>query len=784
MIKSNLNHKHQIFLPLLIKKAVILMYLSPLAISSCSSNKKETSPKAVLQRTSQTDPEGPTRKETQEQETKPWETYSTPISNMLVRQFSHLRPFEGHLLLSSGNIHVVIAGIPPDDKQEWIDGIIASFRYDHQTSSWKKNPLLQQIQFRVGSESDHYVPIGLTTDRNQQRSTLKFILQSSKRRGMRISMSFIAQRNQDRFFVQFRHQERSKKDAITLKARVFSKKSSSFLISPHEDHAYGVTAYRNDHVFSFISSSFVNINRPNYRELTLVSDSEERTAELRFGFDQHLDIAYRIGQMKECQKDDAACMASVPFTVTLSSAERDRFLPEISHPIMLKDGENKPIAFLGLEQGQDIRLSLFPYQPIKVIELQSHPSTRAIVKSGPQEAATLQLPKFSRGTLEAQWNPDNNVPARISILRLDDHFAFNRAPQKKSNFMLLLNENNTIFNQSPAKINLPTGAYLIRVINERIGLYCSKKVEISPSAISTIFCNRLANEPAPKRGLVRVSSLSQANLHAPLLRLLHKHQWLTDSKVHASPDNIQTISIWDHSESLYVSIYPISSAIHSKWVSWFRPNSARPLKKLLAFREKHTKQSKVEFGCSPESSGILQFEQEIRRLDPDIVQVMGCGSETLQTFLFKTLDNIMISRKKRILLTTSDIVRTAQNSNTIHLPMIHKNQPNEPWEISLEKGHYFLSRGALLSWQKGLKNNRSLKITVKALPKIIPTKIVLKNAGQTQLSQPLEMTDGIDQKEITLPSRIKGWYRIEVIGHEDQTTNQRLLATSNYLYIQ
>ena len=690
-----------------------------------------------------------------------------PISPLTVKKFRHLESFQGQLLIEDGYHHLVVAGIPPNNKQKWIDGVLAAFvRVE---GGWRRVGLFHQLQFQVtsGSGEDYFFPIALMTDLTKKGATLSMVLQSKNFRGLKAALLFKTTDIVGEFSVSLEAPKNSDKP-LALKARLLPKGSRGFFLYEKEKKALGATLYKGSEIFSLYSnqrglSSFdkstFNLSYPVFKASSFLS--------LAFGKGPHVHLPYNLEYLHRCLLKVCPKKEPPSYVKIISEAVNTK-VSSLVHSAFLWDENGNKLGYLWVPQKGHAFLAHFPGSPLKVA-LQPD-GALGFLRPKKEALATIVLPKIPSGSLLLE-KPEQDVPVRVS-------FSGPLRGPLSSKAALPPAEDSFFVTDWPKKWHLPVGYYQVAMVNEHIGLYCVKKIQITEKVPAKITCQPDKGSMS-KEGLVKLFAGEKRKITGEQQKKYYATAHLLGEK---EEDEVKAIRVWNASKSLYVSLYPVTLEQLDNWRSWQRKDSKRPIKALMQFRDHRAKGAKVEIGCVPDSIGIMELEQTIRRLEPDVVEVFGCGTRPYERALMAALDGIMLKRKKPLYFSAASGFSSSFLEESIHLPRAFKwaNSPAK-WEDALIDGQYSLSRGVLLSLEK-TENRDDLLVKVKAFSLVQPVALKIVKGTKVLLKQEMALKDGKWQSRISLPSSLKGWYRIEVTGYE--TTDKKrqiLLATSNYL---
>ncbi len=704
-----------------------------------------------------------------------------PISNETVKQFPHLAAYEGQLLLSGGPVQMVLAGIPTSYQDLWQDGILALFeaRVVEKKQVWRNLELTSQIQFFVGSSDQNaFFPIGILTDITPKSATLRYILQSHQSRDARVTMALAIDSSSGLVTAKLEDATLAPGKSLQWGIRPLPRGGDSQLIARDKNLAYGMTLYRSSSIVSLIATKPAQYSEDLQELKFTVSDLGRDFWEFNIGNANQLKLPYRIAQIRCAAKNVSCDQAPTKFAATAESFEG------IDHTLFVRDQNNSFLTYTVLKQGTTQELGLYPQTPYVIEELSSEMVERARLTGQPEGASTLKLPNQNLIPFKLSWRNQNQEPARIFVKRKIDPFAstLDELPVKSEGIIHWTGYNEFMASRGPVEIPLGAGQYTIQVSNASMNLLCVQDFAIDAQN-REFECLDVADHPS----FPSFAPLDQETdgLPSELWGAMYGSSFALKNSTDEALSPIQVATSWDSSEGLHASLLPLTNAQSEQWQKNVETDSTKQIKQMIEFRDHSAPQAKITIGCISHGIGINQFREALLRLNADALTTFGCGTSALQSEFLQYADQLMIKRKKPIILLPAPLSRESLG-HLAHPALGILPVGTTPAQIAerLEKGEFTLAQGAVISWNR-VDSSREprLQVTIDALKDVIPERLAVYSDGKLVIDKllgfPLGQTTG--SEEIVLAKA--RWARIEVWGRPGKGQNNMILATSNYIQL-
>lgn len=718
-----------------------------------------------------------------------------PISPMTISQFPHLKDYEGNLILGGPYSQIVVAGIPPDSKIPWLDGILGAFVY--RNNKWHSLKLFNQIQFKVESPRDRYFfPIGMTTEQKKTHLVLNLILQSKRRSSIKSVLEFRYEQGTGFFKVRIKDPRNHRARGIQLTTRMRRGEARYLMVSTKDQQHLGITGYRGKSSFSILSLERVPATiQTGHIDLNLKGSAARRGLSVLLQEKQMNNLAYFVGVGEACSasKQKNSCGEfPKPTFFQAQSETQDTSNNPFYHPLYVWDQNKSLINYASVGFGETRSIGLFPKVTYSITELTDSQVERAQLSGLPGEQAKLTLPARTGGTIRIQLEPEIQTPAKVAIFRTDDPHAYAAFDShNQPSVAAILTKNEALVDKWPFEAPLPSGPYLVRVINTKDGFYCTKRLNISSEQTQELTCEQSSVDPSPGTSIVNLSDeKSTSGWSDHPLKLIK-----TDSAI--SPQDtsqndvktLQSVQIHDSSENLTFNMFPLTPSLKEKWQKTIK-RDPRPLKAFLEFKESYASDSILELACNQEPLGLAQYEYTIQRFRPNAAQIIGCGSYHYQTALLNILDRLMTKHSKRINLSVTSRNWRQALATSVHAPKLYiEAKDDEQTSEALTKGQYTISQGSFLTLKlaEGMKG-KEVQYAVTPEPMVVPLRIQVKSGETIIASAPLAQSGDTPQMvgQLAIPKRTRGWFRVEVIGtQKDQVKHggfqEIMVASSNYL---
>ena len=669
-----------------------------------------------------------------------------PITPPLSAEHPHLASFEGAWVLGNEGIQVVVSGIAPDSDYPVWDGILAVFVA--RPGGFEPLRLFSSLEWRITSLGAPFSPIGMVGDLSSHPQ-LKVALRAGTRGEAPLELIYELQEG---LTIRLASTQPGRVGSEGLELRFTKGPARLIPLGPSQDKVYGMTLYRGTHLFGFWSDEPTPfVNGEDTITLTLPQNLAKKGLTFRTSAPGVFPLHKKLVGQNLCalQKEEAPCQGT-----EVRAKENGLY-----HPLYQKDQAGALTGYTAILPGEHLWVAGNGTK--ELAGLQGSHLTRL-------EEKTLVIEPHQKGSLKVTW-PLPDQPIALTILRLDDPYAFPLAEMIKDQGILL--SQSEILVAKPTTFALPVGPLLVRVQREKDGLDCQQMIEIKAHLETPLHCHT-HSKPSPLSSfwhgeppLDPATALSYAGGHG----------------ITASPQPNQkmgSIQSYDPSEGLMFSLYPVSAKAHQLWLQHAATHGRRPLRHLLQFKESYANQASFIMGCAPKM-GLVRFESTLRRLQPDAVQVFGCGHPAYEASLWRIIDRYVEATGKQIIIHPAPPIQPQKLASTGFWPRLVHIGPNQ----KTRPRDFTLSAGAVLHYENPKED--TLLIKVKPLsPQLKPKRALLIAHGQ-KTPFPLAQKDGIWQASLSIPP--KGPLRVMIEG-EDEWSSKLLshhrrivLAASQYL---
>ena len=676
-----------------------------------------------------------------------------PISPLTTMTYPHLTPFTGHLVAGSPQLQVVIAGIPPSGRNPKQDSILAVFRYEH--GYWTRVDTLDTSQVSIPSGSrGYYYPIGLENETNPSASIIRVILQSSRNRSRKAILEY----------------------KVLLKKPVLEMTLSG--LPRNRSHQWQL------HIFTSIKTSnktFFETGEEKgvllfHRESPIHLKSHGGTATISpYKTSLNLPANEKIGWHFSQSKGTVAQEGYYNLTIKSSDSEGgDAFF----NPVLIRSfQQQKLIDYLQIPPNTKQKITLKSGHSYQIINAISGQDSLGISKSINQQDHKITLPSIMVGELNLKPPTNYTQTQKIRLIIERDSSPFDLSLLDLNQPIIeALARNEVIIEKWPSTLTLPTGNYLIGLINELDNLLCVGNIKIEDDE-STFNCPKMEMNTTSNTG----EWVDFSNPHGNIDGLYFSHRTLhVIEKPDGPRDNLQYFAARTmvKNDFLQFRTFPTTEEFANKWLSFRKEQNGYEIKKFINFTQANSPNSLLELPCTPLGEGLEHLRMNILAHKPTAIQAFGCGSKVREDTIFDILDNL--NRKLHpIVVTPYHSEGNANNHLPLYRPRLVRFGQGE-FEKDLKKGNYSLFRGVLISVQPTPSKKRSQQITILTAPGVFPERLEVIPIDKSITSKPLDKSLGPKwSTTVSLPYGTK-IVRFAVYG-SDLLDKNILLGTTGYI---
>ena len=799
-----------------------------------------------------------------------------PISPATLKRFPHLAPYVGHVLLGTPEVQAVLAGIPAvPGKSDWQPASLAFFT----ASGPQQEPLWHQINAVNGIDlkssgpknepPPHQLAVDLGTDQESGAPFARFIYGSGSSAASKFTVTWSLDIKSARLSLAF---EASGRGGVSLANWLLRLNGSAENIlgpvtteekwTKNNSGSQYMLRYQNTEVVGILGYQRFTFDN-NTLAWPAPSPESKRQAPL-YGIELALSsatagsILARAEALKNCLISNQQILKGrhdlirSRWRTTCESLPNSGLLQVKLNPVEVAVKIPQPV-FIFDRDGHLLQVTVVTGEQHQTIELPSGTGYQlADTSSGRTfnvlspfsitagQTTEVTLPPRELGSLKIITTPDSPAAALLSIQPTIAGYP-NAAPlAADGSFSLLpwrLSDRTWLTSNDHVSIKLLAGSYAVTLANGRIGIYCSKKVVVSPGQLSSLSCSKIESTLGNQRTQdfiygnlspfphilqgesIQTTSVDQTPSLSPELSEALGLDFMPSLAPIEKAENqkhlVPIIEIESESSDLVIRYWPANKDLMGRWTQALQAGDSEIFRHFQRFLKDEGAAGWLEVGCPAPSISIADVEQLILNLQPNAVQFFGCSARERQDELMGLWERLAHSTDVPLLLTAAPIDITNDRASFVPRLVIDKQSATQPLQIDawtlLQKRNFSLSAGAVTfirelhptdhtpSNQK-TKNknldNYDLVIELNVLAGANPKEIlVFTESGRTKKLYPPTNFDrnGL----ITLHDLALGkaqWLRVEIRGTPnepvlnasesgDSPTSYPLLATTNFLKI-
>ena len=607
------------------------------------------------------------------------EILAEPIAPSIAKKYPHLRNYQGHILLGTADIQLVLAGATPivDTSALWQPVILAAF--ERRPGGWQIKSSLGRVDLApvaglmmsspavyhaagvdMGADKATgvaHAAIVLTAE--AQPKQLVQVRLDGERRSVTLTIDDFSSpgRTSDRTW-QLRLRSDTVTNLVGQETQLGSVSGSPYVVRYDGADVAALMSFRLAQVHDDFGELVVQPEsmRPGQSgnppiegyELAL---SRGAVANLHARVQAISDCLYGVKRPKKMLSDAAratwlaTCRSDVPeHRAKITLPATDAGGSSAPQPVYLFDDNGAALTYNALFAGESLDLAL----PAGVrLQFADTRSGRILPGSEPIDltpaAATLQddskpiavvLPPRRAHSLRIMpFNGDDRA-AFVSVSRLDmprGHalavdFENDESATRLSDGLFLVKD-------WPLKLELLDGGYQIDVTRGDDGTICTLRLTVGEGRAEKVSCPK-ATFTTEIPGLRDQATLDIATVAPPDAGQVEviRHAFGVDAMVApvtvavptaASPQMLPVLRLDDEQSGLTMQLTPADTELAERWAAEPQGEGQERLERFVKFARREAPDSWLELGC-PVAMPPAEYRYLVGRLDPDAVRLIGC----------------------------------------------------------------------------------------------------------------------------------------------------------------
>ncbi len=618
-------------------------------------------------------------KPTEDKAAKGENVLAEPISPATVARFPHLRPFQGHVLLSGPSVQVILAGIPPEPSTEdWQPGVVAFA--ERRFGTWRIMEAMGRVELSGRAASGPiYRPIGVNVgaDRAKSLAFATYVFAGTSAEAQRQVVTFRLDGAGGRLsllpeaFGPAAASVPKGAKLVPVLWRLRFRAVGALNLPARDDQIGGfrgvpyLMRYQGAEMLSVIGFRPFDVDE-QLGQLTLspelgLDGPLVEGWQLLIGRDAALGTLSAAGTIKACMytKDRAAaklvagCNADGAFgALALALPARDAGRKDVAQPVFVYDAAGNPVFYTAVFAGESVRAELPRAANYRLADTRSGRSLKdlaAFAVTGP-EGFKAELAARGAGRILVDPGEDRS-PAMVTINRLDQPKGLPIAPglAEPSRHVTQLSANSFLVREWPVELPLLSGSYVVELARGGDGVFCNVRALIVENQVRQHLCPTTTFKteiPADKDFIAADLTASVVQTGGELGETLKKVYGVTFLQL--------ALTVEDEETGLELRFVPGSKALAERWAASRGKARGGVLLRFSKFIRVQPEAAAgvLELGCPAPGITLGEYERTANRLYVDAVRLFGCATGSEQNEHLAAAGR-MVRRKKAPLAITS-----------------------------------------------------------------------------------------------------------------------------------
>ncbi len=754
-----------------------------------------------------------------------------PISPEIAARFPHLEPQIGQILLGNAQVQVVISGIPPvPSGNPWQPAILEMFH--KRGDRWEKFGGLGPMDLKLSNGRENFTAIGLDTNITSHRASVIFFLAGKDSQGAKAKLvyhlaahepamqmifeDFISSKNQNNRPWDWRLRFRPNAGQVHLIPDRFNK----------EKWRRAVTHVLGDEVISIVSFGPLESDAREGEVVIGAPRGQAYKAGVEFfiGEESAGRVPFKIVTTESCyqqllKKGEVSHSSLIdcrlkarPGFLKLALFPEENPIASFPRLIFFRDQDNRMVGAVPGVAGRDYQVFMSQQDVYRIIEVNEQgEQRRAEFTLNENQVGKLTLAPRKPANLRVElFSPTErlNAPAVMEIVNANEPRAIPVGKYAPSDATIEpLSPYFLLVKKWPVSVLLPAAKYQVSVYRGNMGKICQKEVLLPAVTRQQVDCRVDATREKSRlksAALADYSTVLPEQSPGVLAEVLGVRMLASDpfhaSEPTAKVGSLPILEIKDPMLGGTIRLLGATPAVVNAWRQHQEKAKGPIAKQAMAFAREQS--ILTELTCPGTGMNVEDYGRLADQLQPDILQVFGCGSVGHQERLLRQINTNLSKKTKAPLLGAASFQQSyfrnfqfaAWAFPTDKLPLTGKILTADDVLPLIKKGDYSLSAGGYVAFLptekpengKPVKGPIQISVKAEALPGSAPTRVVLWGENDVVQEMKWDETAGREQTlRFTLKTRPRRkWLRVELRGRDEALAKQGseiVLATSNFL---
>lgn len=596
---------------------------------------------------------------------EPGAVLAEPIAPRVARDYPHLRDYQGHLLLSTTDLQLVIAGATPivDAKAVWQPVILAAF--ERRFEQWQVKSSLGRVDLApvagliVSNPAVFHaagVDMGADKATNVAHAAIVLVAEGQPKQLVQVRLDgetrsvtltiddfSMPGRTSDRAW-QLRLRSDTVSSVIGPERQLGGVSGSPYVVRYDGADVSAVLPFRMAQVHDDFDELIIQPEglRPGQSAVLPVEGYE-----LALSRGAVANIHARSAAIEACLYGDkkpkkalsdtaratwlATCRSDTPERrVKVTLPDNDGGGSSASQPLYVFDDNGSPLTYNALYAGESLDLSLPAGSPLHFADTRSG----RVIPGSEAVDATLTLPIRRTRSLRLHPASGDDRAAFVSVNRLDMPRGHAAAVDfEDDDAATRLSDGLFLVKAWPLGLELIEGGYQIDVTRGDDGTICTLRLTVGGGRPGKVTCPKatFTTEIPGVRDEVTLD-VEATSATDPAANETIRHAYGVDavlapvavaSTVTPSPQMLPVLRLNDEQSGITLQLTPADEELAERWAAEPQGEGQERLERFVRFARREAPDGWLELGC-PVAMSPAEYRQLVGRLDPDAVRLIGC----------------------------------------------------------------------------------------------------------------------------------------------------------------
>ena len=538
--------------------------------------------------------------------------YSTPINKDISQSYTHLRSYEGHLLLGNDFIQLILAGIPGSPSKDMVQPFLLDvfIKKNARWSRYSKN-FPNWISFSdPQKEKMTWFPIGFELKNKNEYSSIQYTwanLKNSRKLKTELGLK------PDKAIASFLMQQ---KNSYKEQAIFHFNGQLNFNTSLPFDQTKILTFQNSNEIFSLISANKIILNK-QAKEITARSISNKNRLHFLFGETILLSTPSLISQLESCEieTDLSAVYKCLDKQDSNNSRTKIDIINRVEneddflYPYWLKNISNQETYYIPIRSISENVLSLnknFSYQLYNIASNEN--KQYKIAKDTTNIEISLPATKTTSISLSSKETAFLSIESKYP----KGQFSFIKGNIPKDT--TYISNSIIMVKKWPINIKLPENDYIVKIFNDNY-TYCIE--DLSAQSSDNISCKTSSELPKLNSSFWPISNTIFAQ---------NDNQYKTINLSSNFPFTVR-----DEGTPFAIRVNTNNQKAEALWKNYYKKKKLSKLPLIKKFVSEQLKTASLTLTCPDYHFDLEAYKWLINTIKPDFAEAFNCTTEFQET---------------------------------------------------------------------------------------------------------------------------------------------------------